>query len=182
MASEDLEQWSERIYYSLPETGFSTQGKILSWLKGNTVKLNAAFGTAYAYNGSGIEPTLTSNHSGFYEELYYCSLFRSLAMKFVGADAYDLDLTETELEGQSRQRFVSRNERAKVYRSMANDCDAKLELLADDISEAESTSPLAAQILYSDRNHMIYGDRKYCPSSDLYSPNNTIWSSFYTYR
>ncbi len=181
MASEDLEPWSERIYLNLPETGFTTQGKILNWLRTNPFKLNAVFGTSYVYNGSGIDPTLPANHSGYYEELYSCQLYRDMAMKFVGADAYDLDLTETELEGQSRQRFVSRNERAKVYRSLANDCDSRLALLAEDLTNAESSSPLAAQILYSDRNNMIYGGN-YCPDSSLYSPHNTTWSKYYVYR
>jgi len=107
MASEDLAQWAERIYLNLPETGLSTSGAIESWLKFNPYRLNAAFGTSYVYSGSGIDPTISANHSGWYEESFYCHLYRKQATLFVGVNAWDLDLVESELQDVSRQRFVS---------------------------------------------------------------------------
>ncbi len=181
MGSYDLEAWSERIYLSLPDTGLATAGQILSYLRYNPHKLNAAFDTSYAYNGSGIEPTITQNHSGWYEESFLCKLYRDQAIKFVGVDAFDLDLVESELEGQSRQRFVSRNERAKTYRSIANDCVGNLIKLADEIADSDSSSPMAAQILFGDRQNMKFGGDCYCPSLGSFTPHNTIWSQFYSY-
>lgn len=183
MASYDLEAWSERIYLNLPETGMSTSGKILNFLQYNTHKLNGAFGTSYVFDGSGIDPTITPNHSGIYEEFYLCRLFRDQATLFVGANAFDLDLTESELQDVSRQRFVSRNERAKTYRSLAKDCDENIKLLIEEIDDADSTGPVAAQILYSDRQNMQFGDDScYCPAWGTFSPHNTVWSKFYTFR
>ncbi len=183
MASEDLPQWAERIHLNLPDTGLATSGSILSWLQNNPYRLNAAFGTEYVYSGSGITPTITPNHSGYYEENYYCQLYRKQATLFVGVNAWDLDLVESELQDVSRQRFVSRNERAKTWRSMANDCDANLKQLAVELDDADSTGPSAAQILFSDRNHMLEGDHQgYCPEWGSFSPNNTVWSKFYTFR
>ena len=181
MGSYDLEEWSERIYLNLPDTGMTTSGQVLTWLRYNPKYLNAAFDTTYAFNGSGIEPTITPNHSGFYEELFYCDLYRRQAVKFVGADAFDLDLVESELTNQSRQRFVSRNERAKTYRSLANDCSARLDQLAEDLTSADSTSPLSAQILFGDRANMKYGGDCYCPLQGSFTAHNTIWSKFYSY-
>ena len=166
---------------NLPDTGMTTQTQVLSWLRYNPHRLNGAFETEYLFNGSGIEPAITPNHSGVYEEMFHCNLARRQAIKFVGADAFDLDLVESELEGQSRQRFVSRNERAKTYRSMANDCEENLEKLIEDISSADSTSPLAAQILFGDRANMKFGGDCYCPLQGSFTAHNTIWSKFYSY-
>jgi len=185
MASEDLAAWATRIYDSLPASGISSTGKIFYWLTANTHKLNGAFSTSYAYNGSGIEPTLTANHSGVYEEMHYCNLLREQSAKFLGVNAWDVnaeeDVVEIGLEGQSRQRFVSKNERAKTWRLLSNDCSDRLKLLIQEIEDVESGGPFAAQILYSDRNHMVYGDNRYCPSQEYFSQNNTVFSKFYTY-
>jgi hypothetical protein len=181
MASEDLASWATRIYDSLPESGITTTGKIFNWLTSNPHKLNGAFHTSYFYNGSGIEPTLTPNHSGIYEEFYRCSLWRDQVVRFIGANAFDMDLTETSLEGQSRHRFVSRNERAKTYRLEAKDCEERLNLLIKDIEDADSTGPMAAQILFYDRQNMVYGDNRYCPPREYFSQNNTVFSKFYTF-
>ena len=182
MGSYDLEAWSERIYLNLPETGMSTSGAVLNWLQYHPYRLNSAFNTSYAFNGSGIEPTITSNHSGIYEEMHFCELLRKQVIRFVGVNAFDLDLVESELQDVSRQRFVSRNERAKVWRSMANDCEENIKNLVEEIADLEATGPIAAQILYSDRQNMIFGDGPYyCPEWGTFSPNNTVWSKFYTF-
>lgn len=183
MASYDLEAWAGRIYANLPESGLSTSGAILNFLQYNSYRLNAAFGTSYVFDGSGIDPTISPNHSGIYEEQFWCQLMRKQATLFVGANAFSLDLVESELQDVSRQRFVSRNERAKTYRSLAKDCDENIKLLIEEIDDADSTGPLAAQILYSDRTNMQLGDNQgYCPEWGTFSPNNTVWSKFYTFR
>ncbi len=185
MASEDLAAWATRIYDNLPMSGVTTTGKIFNWLTSNTHKLNGAFQTFYSYNGSGIEPTLTQNHSGVYEEMHYCNLLRDQIVRFIGANAWDVnsveDIVEISLDGQSRQRFVSKNERAKTYRLAANDCEERLRLLIKEIEDVDSTGPVAAQILYSDRQNMVYGDNRYCPPREYFSQNNTVFSKFYTF-
>ncbi len=179
MPSEDLEAWSTRIYSGLPNTGFATSYEILTWLRGNPHKLNGAFGTSYVTSGSGIDPTITPNHSGVYEEMFYCNLWERMATKFLGVDGYDL--VESEVDGQGRQRFVSRNERAKTFRFLSKDCYERLLALIDDVSSAESTDPIVAQILFSDRANMVNG-AGYCPAEGLFSNHNTVFSTYYTYR
>ena len=182
MASEDLPAWAERIYLNLPESGMTTSGSILNFLQYNTSKLNGAFHTSYVFNGSGIDPTIAPNHSGVYEELFWCRLMRDQAARFVGANAFTLDLVESELQDVSRQRFVSRNERAKTFRSLAKDCDENIQNLIKEIDDADATGPMAAQILYSDRQNMKFGEYPgYCPAWGTFSPHNTVWSKFYTF-
>ena len=99
-------------------------------------------------------------------------------MDTLGIAAFDL--VENENDGQGRQRFVSRNERAKTFRYMAGDCSEKLTALIDLVDNA-GNGPLAAQILFSDRNNMVYGDQQCVISSQYYTPGNTIFSQFYAF-
>lgn len=178
MASCNLVAWSERILENIG-TGISTTGSIVNWLQDHPFLLNAAFGTSYFLSGQCIEPTLTSNHSGVYEEMWYCSLYKKLAIQNLGVNQLTVkDLSEVEVEGQGRMRFVSRNENAKTLRLQANDCEANLKKLIDDLNENAGGGMYAGQILFSDRQNMVYGNNLYC--SPYYSPDNTVFSNYYT--
>lgn len=181
MPSCDLSEWSSRIYQSVNsmESGTTSSGQILTWLQYNTHKLNAAFTTTYTLLSGCIEPTISSNLSGVYEEMYYCDYYNRRSIQTLGIAAFDL--VETEIQDQTRQRFVSRNERAKTYRSITKDCTERLNQLIKWTEDNESTGPLMGQVLFSDRNNMVFGDNMTCPPYNYWSPNNTVFSKFYTF-
>lgn len=173
MASEDLTDWAGRILENL-QSGTATAGQIVSWLQRNPYRLNGAFGTSYVLSGSAIEPTITPNHSGVYEGMYTCWYLNKRAIDTLGVAEFDL--VESEMDQQGRMRFVSRNERAKTYRSLAKDCSEKLAELIKEVDDAEDSSPLVAQIVFGDRQNMVYGDNQCDPYN-----SSTVFSQFYRY-
>ena len=177
MASCDLAAWAARIVDNVG-TGIATTGQVYAWLQYNPFRLNAAFGTAYGLSGACLDPTLTTNHSGVYEEMYYCNLFNKLAIQNLGVAGFDI--ISSTMEGQGSMKFVSRNDKSKTYRDEAKACNERLQKLIDDLSVNAENQVLVAQILFSDRTHMLQGD-SYCPPCDYWTNGNTVFSKFYTY-
>jgi hypothetical protein len=173
MASEDLTAWAGRILENL-QSGTSTTGQIVSWLQYNPYRLNAAFGTNYALSGSGITPTITRDHSGIYEGIFTCYYLNKRAMDTLGVAEFDL--VESEMNQQGRMRFVSKNEKAKTFRSLARDCDIRLADLIKKIDDDQGGFPLSAQIIFGDRQNMIYGTNPCDPMT-----SSTVFSQFYRY-
>ena len=173
MASEDLTQWAGRILENL-QSGTSTTGQIVSWLQYNPYRLNAAFGTSYALSGSGLDPTLTANHSGVYEGMYICWYLNKRALDTLGVAEFDL--VESEMDQQGRMRFISKNERSKTFRSLAKDCSEKLSELIKEVDNNDGGAPLVAQIIFGDRQNMIYGSN----ACDPYN-TSTVFSQYYKY-
>jgi len=175
MASCDLEPWSQRIYDNLPVPEFTSSGAVLTWLQTHTANLNAAFNDSnYYLSGACITPTLTSNHSGYYEELFLCQYFRNAAARTLGIGAYDLK--STELDGQSSQSFYSKNEKSKSWQALAKDCSTNLKELAEDLENNGYGYIQSSQILYSERQHMRCGTPNYYPPCHLYSVYNTTFN------
>lgn len=174
MASEDLTEWAGRILDNL-QSGTSTTGQIVTWLQYNPYRLNAAFGTSYALSGSGLEPTLTANHSGVYEGMYTCWYLNKRALDTLGVAQFDP--IQSKMDQQGELKFVSRNDRSKTFRLLAKDCSEKLAELIKEVDDNDGGGPLAAQIIFGDRQNMIYGDNVSC---DPYN-SSTVFSQYYKY-
>lgn len=172
----DLTQWVENIYEGWGETGISISRGV-SWLQNNLYRLNTALTTSFTTTSSGtIEPGLNSFESGIYTEMYFCDYLNKKANQALGAMAYDW--TEMDMAEMGTIRKVSRNETAKTYRSMSNDCEKRLtELITWYLRSLSSYSP-AYSINYSDRGTVPdWGLLQFnAPPTHLYSENNMIFN------
>lgn len=142
----DLSGWAGQILDSLNETGIATGSTVL-WLTSNLGKLNSYIGSGFYYSGEAIYPDMDASVSGIYTEMYYCYYLDRQANKFLGAAGYDWTSIDGSEQGSIRK--VSRNEQAKTYRMLANDCQARMKELID-FYKSYASSPVY-QILYSDR-------------------------------
>lgn len=167
-----LSGWADRMLDSLGETGVTTTSVVV-WLQNNLFRLNLALETGFITNSSGyIDPDMTQNESGIYEQMYYCSYYNKQANMMLGANGYDW--TEIRGEDQGSIRRVSKNEIAKVYRAQTADCKIQLSELIDWYTSQDLM--LAGQILLGDRGDIASGDLlDYCQPPTEYTTHSTVW-------
>jgi hypothetical protein len=110
------------------DIGIMPQSYIEAWLKENIGQLNTRINTTY----SGIESDLDTEAQAIYKEIYMGSYYRKQSRSALrgligstnGADILNLK------DGNSSVSFTNKNEVAKVYKSMADDCDKKVDKMA----------------------------------------------------
>lgn len=169
LCTGELTTWASLILDSLDDTTTPT-GSVVTWLKSNLGYLNLAIGTEFTISGNCITPDMDQNVSGVYTEQYYCYYYNKQANKNLNASAYDW--TEIVGEEQGAIRKVSKNEVAKTYRLMANDCKLRLDQLTK--WYVETTNPASpSQILYGSR----FGGSNFdlLPPPNYTSYCNPIW-------
>ena len=139
--------WAGLILESLDDTVTPT-GSVSTWLKSNLGYLNLRLSEQFTISGDCVVPEMSQNVSGIYTEMFYCYYYNKQANKNLGASAYDW--TEIVGEDQGAIRKVSKNEVAKTYRSLSNDCKVRLDQLTKWYNEAKDPI-IPTQILYGDR-------------------------------
>ncbi len=171
----ELNVWAERLLESLDETGVTT-ARVVTWFQNNLYKLNLSLGTSFYTESGCLLPELTLNQSGIYETIYICEYFHRKANANLGAAAWDW--TEIEGDKQGKIRRVSRNEIAKNYRTLANDCKVSLAELIKAYNEGDGVT-LAGQVLYGDRGQVADHGLMHLddPISEYRSPYSTVWRS-----
>jgi hypothetical protein len=110
------------------DSGIVPESYITSWLNANLGQLNSLINTSYS--GSGAALDLES--SAIYKEMYLCSYYnkqsrnalRGILSTSNGGDVLSLR------DGNSSVSFTNKNEVAKVYKSMATDCQTKIDVMS----------------------------------------------------
>lgn len=176
MTAAETSGWAYRIHGGLEDSSISP-GMIASWLQNNLYKLNISLPLVTGYelvSGNTIIPDMPQVISGIYEEMYYCDYMQRKARISVGAAAYDW--VEMEGQDQGRIRRVSKNEQAKSWRALYQDCQKRVEDLINWYEETYSEYPMADQVLYNDRDSVSeYGLQPFCPPDYLISSRNSVW-------
>jgi hypothetical protein len=110
------------------DTGIMYQSYIEAWLASNLGQLNTRLNESF----SGIDAPLNLEAQSIYKEMYMGSYYRKQSRSALrgligntnGADILSLR------DGNSAVSFTNKNEVAKVYKSMADDCDIKVDKLS----------------------------------------------------
>lgn len=173
--------WAEAILYGLDDT-ITPAAKVVNWLQVSLPKLNLSLGLPtgdYFYlSGDYIGPDMSATISGIYEEIYYCDYLRKQATSLLGGITVS-DIVEVDGDEQGKIRYVSKNERAKTYRTAYKDCVEGLGNLLNWYEETFSSGGYAYQILYNLRDDPgTYGLKDVCPPATFYRSCNTIWGYY----
>lgn len=110
------------------DTGAVPRSYIQAWLESNLGLLNTRINTSYS--GSSAELDLES--SAIYKEMYMSHYYRKQsrnALRGLVGNSDGADVLSIR-DGNSSVSFVNKNEVSKVYKSLADDCDSKVEKLA----------------------------------------------------
>jgi hypothetical protein len=110
------------------DTGIVPRSYILAWLNANLGQLNTLLNTSYS--GSNAELDLESQ--AIYKELYLANYYRKQSRNalrgLVDANGGGGDILSLR-DGNSSVTFTNKNEVAKVYKSMADDAEIRLNQL-----------------------------------------------------
>lgn len=176
-----LSGWAGRIIDGLGDTTVST-GSVVSWLQYNLPKLNLSIGTDFTLTSSGcIDPDMSMNISGIYEEIYYCDYLRKRAGQLLGGTSFQ-DIVEFKGEEQGSVRWVSSKDRSKEARGLAQDCKTSLNELINWYDELGASGNYAYQILYNLRDDPAgYGLKDFTPPGSYYHDYNTVWTNMTPY-
>jgi hypothetical protein len=175
MTSTELSGWAYRIQGNLEDSTVSV-GMIISWLQNNLYKINISLPVPveYSISGDSIAPDMTSAISGIYEEMYYCDYMKKKCRMSLGAASYDW--VEVDGADQGRIRRVSKNEQAKTWRTLYQDCEKRIDELIKWYEDTYSEYPMADQILYNERCSVSEGGLQvFVPPYQLISPYNSVW-------
>lgn len=175
----ELSGWAGRILESLPETGYTTTGNIVSFLQYNLYRINAVIETDFSLSGECIVPDMTLMQSGIYEQIYYCSYLQKRAASNLGTAAYQV--IEAEGHDQGRVRFASKTTIAQGYRLEANACNEALQVLIDSYNRGQFGNTIG-MVLYNERGPNSYPlpDFGECaPYWDYLSCHNTVFGQYY---
>jgi hypothetical protein len=110
------------------DTGAVPRSYIQAWLESNLGLLNTRINTSY----SGISAELDLESSAIYKEMYMSHYYRKQsrnALRGLVGNSDGADVLSIR-DGNSSVSFVNKNEVSKVYKSLADDCDSKVEKLA----------------------------------------------------
>jgi len=109
-------------------TGSIYQSYIEAWLKENIGQLNSRLNTSY----SGIDAELDLESIAVYKEIYMANYYRKQsrnALRGLVGSSEGSDILNLQ-DGNSSVSFVNKNEVAKVYKSMAQDSEMKIDKMA----------------------------------------------------
>lgn len=106
------------------DTGVMYQSYIEAWLNSNIGQLNTRLNESF----SGVDAPLNLEAQAIYKEMYMGSYYRKQSRSALrgligntnGADILSLK------DGSSAVSFTNKNEVAKVYKSMADDCEKRI--------------------------------------------------------
>lgn len=110
------------------DTGIVYQSYIEAWLESNLGQLNARLNESF----SGIDAPLNLEAQSIYKEIYMGSYYRKQsrsALRGLVGNTNGADILSLK-DGNSSVSFTNKNEVAKVYRSLADDCDIKVDKLS----------------------------------------------------
>lgn len=160
--------WAGQLLDSLGDTTTST-GYVVSWLQNNLGRLNLSLSTEFSLSGTCIIPDMTTSVSGIYSEMFYCSYFVREANKNLGAAQYSW--VEIVGEDQGSIKRANKVESSKVFRTLSQDCKARLDELIKWFNGQQAT--LCSQILYGER----FGGSNFdlLPPPELCSEYNCVW-------
>jgi hypothetical protein len=110
------------------DTGVMYQSYIEAWLKENMGQLNSRLNTSY----SGIDAQLDLESIAVYKEIYMANYYRKQsrnALRGLVGSSEGSDILSLR-DGNSSVSFVNKNEVAKVYKSMAQESEMKIDKMA----------------------------------------------------
>lgn len=109
------------------DTGIIPRSYIEAWLESNLGLLNTQINTSY----SGVNAELDLEASAIYKEMYMASYYRKQsrnALKGLVGNSNGSDILSLK-DGNSSVTFTNKNEVSKVYKSLAQECDSKINQL-----------------------------------------------------
>jgi hypothetical protein len=109
------------------DTGIMPRSYIEAWLESNIGLLNTRINTSY----SGINATLDQESQAIYREMYMSHYYRKQsrnALKGLVNNADGSDILSLR-DGNSSVTFTNKNEVAKVYKSLVDECETKIDKL-----------------------------------------------------
>lgn len=171
LCAQEISGWATKLLESLDDTTTPT-GIVSSWLYSNLGALNLRLEEEFYVSGECIEPPMSMVVSGIYSEIFYCQYWVKMANKNLAASAWDWVEIAGDREGVIRK--VSKNEVAKTYRGLANDCRSSLDELSD--WYLQNKNPIIpTQTLMSSR----FGGSNFdlLPPPQCYCPHNFIFNS-----
>jgi hypothetical protein len=110
------------------DTGNMYQSYIEAWLFANLGELNARINTSY----SGVDAELDLESQAIYKELYMGNYYRKQsrnALRGLVGNTNGSDILSLR-DGNSSVTFTNKNEVSKVYKSLAEESDKKVEKLS----------------------------------------------------
>jgi hypothetical protein len=110
------------------DTGIMPRSYIQAWLETNLGQLNGLINTSY----SGIDASLDLESAAIYKEMYMANFYKKQsrnALKGLVGNSNGSDILSLK-DGNSSVTFTNKNEVSKVYRSLAQDCEAKIDKLS----------------------------------------------------
>lgn len=125
---------------------------IEAWLESNLGLLNTRINTSY----SGISPELDLESSAIYKEMYMAHYYRKQsrnALKGLVGNSNGSDILSLK-DGNSSVTFTNKNEVAKVYKSLSEECESKIDKLAHQYNMYQS-EPLQLGGLENEFIHVV---------------------------
>lgn len=110
------------------DTGVVPRSYIEAWLGANLGLLNTRINTSY----SGVNAALDQESQAIYKEMYMANYYRKQsrnALKGLVGNTNGYDILSLR-DGNSSVTFTNKNEVSKVYKSLADDCETKIDKLA----------------------------------------------------
>jgi uncharacterized protein YacL (UPF0231 family) len=139
------------------DTGAMPRSYIEAWLESNLGQLNSLINTSY----SGIGAELDLESSALYKEMYMSNYYKKQsrnALRGLVGDSNGSDILSLR-DGNSAVTFTNKNEVAKVYKSLAQDCEEKINKLAHQYNMYQS-EPLQLGGLENDFVHIVGEHRR----------------------
>jgi hypothetical protein len=118
------------------DTGVVYNSYIEAWLNTNLGQLNTRLNTSY----SGVDADLDLESQAIYKELYLGNYYRKQsrnALRGLVGNTNGSDILSLK-DGNSSVTFTNKNEVAKVYKSLAEESDRKLEKLCHNYNMYQS--------------------------------------------
>jgi len=110
------------------DTGIVPRSYIEAWLGANLGLLNTRINTSY----SGVSAPLDQESQAIYKEMYMANYYRKQsrnALKGLVGNTDGSDILSLR-DGNSSVTFTNKNEVSKVYKSLSDDCETKIDKLA----------------------------------------------------
>jgi len=110
------------------DTGVVPRSYIEAWLGANLGLLNTRINTSY----SGVSAPLDQESQAIYKEMYMANYYRKQsrnALKGLVGNTDGSDILSL-TDGNSSVKFTNKNEVSKVYKSLSDDCETKIDKLA----------------------------------------------------
>jgi len=110
------------------DTGIVPRSYIEAWLGANLGLLNTRINTSY----SGVNAPLDQESQAIYKEMYMANYYRKQsrnALKGLVGNTDGSDILSLR-DGNSSVAFTNKNEVSKVYKSLSDDCETKIDKLA----------------------------------------------------